>query len=60
MATRRTVLSQTERKLWRDVYVADLGREGRARSLDKRVDRAFDLAELAVRRYRDRINEVAP
>lgn len=56
MASRRNVLNQTERALWREVYVADLSREGRTRAIDKRVARAYDLAELAVRRYRERIN----
>lgn len=51
----RNALSQTERSLWRDVLIADLGREGRTRSLDKRLERASDLADLAVRRYRERI-----
>ena len=56
MVTRRNVLSQTERSLWQKVLLVDLGREGRTRSIDKRVQRAIDLADLAVRRYRERIN----
>ena len=55
MATKRTVLTQTERALWRDVALADLRREGRTRSVEKRADRACDLADLMVRRYRERI-----
>lgn len=48
-------LSQSERSLWTKTVLADLAREGRTRSLDKRADRACDLADLIVRRYRERI-----
>lgn len=54
MATRRNILSQSERSLWRDVVLVDLGREGRTRSIDRRIERATDLADLAVRAYRAR------
>lgn len=56
MATKRSnTTTQTERSLWQKVLVADLSREGRLRSIHKRIDRASDLADLAVQRYRERI-----
>lgn len=45
-------LSAPERSLWSKVLVADLRREGRTCSVEKR---ACDLADLMVRRYRERI-----
>jgi hypothetical protein len=48
-------MSQPERSLWRDVLIADLSREGRTRSIDKRIERASDLADLAVLAYRERV-----
>lgn len=48
-------MSQPERSLWREVLIADLSREGRTRTIDKRIERASDLADLAVLAYRERI-----
>jgi hypothetical protein len=57
MATKnhKQSMSQPERALWRDVLIVDLGREGRTRSIQKRIERASDLADLAVAEFRSRI-----
>lgn len=57
MATKnhKQSITQPERAFWRDVVIADLAREGRTRSIQKRIERASDLADLAVAQLRARI-----
>lgn len=49
MASRsnRRAMSQPERALWRDVLIADLSREGRVHSINKRIDRASPCSAIA-------------
>jgi hypothetical protein len=57
MATKnhKQSLTQPERAFWRDVVIADLSREGRTGSIQKRIERASDLADLAIAELRTRI-----
>jgi hypothetical protein len=58
MATKnhKQSMTQPERAFWRDVLIADLSREGRTpRSIQKRIERASDLADLAVAEFRARV-----
>jgi hypothetical protein len=57
MATKnhKQSMTQPERSFWRDVVIADLSREGRTHSIQKRIERASDLADLAVAELRARI-----
>lgn len=55
MVSKRNIPTQSERSFWRDVVIADLAREGRVRSIQKRIERASDLADLAVAEFRKRV-----